>query len=226
MAFPRKSPTVVRAVLTLAVIVAALASCQQVFTYSPLSFLQTPMSSLTPDQQLSLGQSALSSTDPKVKQAAYNALKNTQTQQAQYLAGQLGVQLSGVSVQLLAGVASGSITLPTDPSSLATFIAQNNLNPSALESAAQNLQYAQTLGQTLNADDFLMGGVGLAMTAVTTTQPDGTIVVNPSPDPAAVQQAVSFVTSPQAQAAIAALPSTDPMAGLLQQIPTIVGGST
>jgi hypothetical protein len=195
-----------------------LAGCQQVFTYSPLGFLQRPLSSLSTAQQISFGEDALASGDPEQMAAALAALQGTNTVGAQYLASQLGVTLSNVPNVVL-GVVQGTITVPTtiDATSISTFISQNNIDPSALIQAAANLQNAQELGQTLSPLDYAMGALGIALQGA--QQPDGTLNF----DPASVAAAQTF-----AQQGLAALPPdlpvTDPTYQLLSGLQTNLPG--
>ena len=59
--------------------------CQAIFTYSPLTGLQTPPSSMTPAQRLTYAQDALASGDQSAMLKAYDAIKNDTGAQSQYI---------------------------------------------------------------------------------------------------------------------------------------------
>ncbi len=75
----------------LAAALAALVGCQAMFTYSPLKGLQRPPSSMTPAQRLTYAQDALASGDTAAMTAAYQAIMNDPSADAQYTVAQLGI---------------------------------------------------------------------------------------------------------------------------------------
>jgi hypothetical protein len=96
---------------------------------------------------------------------AYDVLtQNTDSGEAQYVAAELAVELSGMSGFLL-DVASGEAELPTagDSADLDAYIADAGIDPDYLIAAAHNLQNAQALGEELQPIDYLMGGLGLVL---------------------------------------------------------------
>jgi hypothetical protein len=203
------------AVLYAAVAVLALTGCEQMFTYTPVAFLQTPASAMTPAQQVAFGQDALASGDKTKMAEAYTALSaNTGSADAQYTAAQLGVELSGVP-ELVLDIAGGSVTMPAsgDSAALTDFITAHNLDPDILIAAAANLENAQTLGQTLAPIDYVMGGLGLALDAA--QQPDGTFNFG-ALDAAKQTETIDFITQTAVTDLLSTLPPTDPTYQILQ----------
>ncbi len=72
-------------------------SCQQVFTYSPLSWAQRDPSTLPEAQKIAYAKEALASGDTAAVTAAYNALKGSTDPDTQALASQLAVSASGIN---------------------------------------------------------------------------------------------------------------------------------
>ncbi len=148
-----------------------LAGCEYLFTNSPVSFLQRPVSSLSEEQQIEYGKDALASGDTDKMEDAYEVLnENTDSKDAQYVAAHLGVELSGISEYLVDAVAD-SATLPAngDTTELEAFVAEHGLSPAYLVSAANNLVNAEALGETLTPMDYVMGSLGLALGAAQAT---------------------------------------------------------
>lgn len=162
------------AVALAAVAVAALAlgGCQAIFTWSPVTALARSPASMSPEQQVAYGRDALASGDTAAMQAAYDQLKGqTGSADAQYLAGQLGVELSGFP-QLFLDAINGAVTLdPGAAIDIPQFIADNGLTPELLIDAAAELQAAQALGADLGPMDYVMGAMGLALQAAQATTP-------------------------------------------------------
>ena len=84
-------------------LLALLAGCQAVFTYSPLSFLQRDPANLPPEQQVSWAEQALASGDPQAMAQAYELVKDDPDQA--YLAASLAAELSGVTQALADAIA-------------------------------------------------------------------------------------------------------------------------
>ncbi len=195
----------------------ALCGCEQIFTYTPFTFLQRPLESLTPEQQLQYGQDALESGDPAAMQDAYDVLSaETGSGDAQHLAAELAIELSGMSDFLLA-VASGTALLPDpgNPSSLDAFNAfiTDQIDVQLFIDAAGNLQNAQALGAELEPVDILMGGLGLVLDAA--QQPDGTLDFT-AMDAAELADANAFVTQDAVTEIINSLPADDGLRILLE----------
>lgn len=72
------------------------ASCEMVFTTSPLAFLQRDPSRLSPEQQVAFGRDALASGDRDQMAVAFELLKESDDPEVQLLAGQLGMSATGL----------------------------------------------------------------------------------------------------------------------------------
>ncbi len=207
--FPRGAGLVVLAAFPLAGLL--LAGCEQVFTFSPVSSLQRPVSSMTPGQQIAFGQDALASGDKAKMAEAYGVLSaNTGSMDAQYTAARIGVELSGVPL-LVVQVIAGHVAMPAAAEDLTGFISSNNLSPDFLIGAAANLFVAGSLGETLTPTDFLMGALGFALGAA--HKPDGSFDFTPS----GLDPGMSFLAQAFALAAVESLPPSDPIRPMMLQ---------
>ena len=131
-----------------------LGSCQAMFTYSPLSGLKRPPSSMTPAQRLTYAQDALASGNTADMKAAYDAIKNDSGASAQYTTAQLGIQLSGVP-QVLVQIAADPSTVTSQLNTIDAFITSHGLDPTYMVAAAAQLAAAQAAGATLSTMDYL-----------------------------------------------------------------------
>lgn len=136
-----------------------LASCQAVFTFSPLSFLRRDPSTMTTAQQLEFAQSALGSGDAEALAEAYDAIaaaaaENPDDPELQYLAGQLALEMSGVG-DVFEGLLGSGGDLTIDES------AWEGINQDLLADAGTYMQNADALDADLTATDYLVGAVGL-----------------------------------------------------------------
>jgi hypothetical protein len=201
-----------------------LAGCEQIFTFSPIAFLATPVSQMNPEQQINYGKDALASGDDAKMAEAYTALSaNTSSGEAQYTAALLGAELSGVPEfisKIILGDTSLSFPSSTDSADFMTFLAANGLQAEYLVQAAGNFQAAQALGETLEATDVILAAFGLVLDAA--TQTDGTIDFA-AIDPGKITEAQDFITT-ASTAILAALPPTDPTSLILQGFMMYVGG--
>jgi hypothetical protein len=201
-----------------------LAGCEQIFTYSPIAFLQRPVSGMTTEQQIKFGQDALASGDDAKMAEAYAALAgNTASGDSQYTAAQLGIELSGIPDFLWDVVNGAIVDLPSsaDSTDFAAFAAANNIQPAYLAQAAANLQNAAALGETLEPMDYIMGSFGLVIEAA--TQPDGSIDFT-AMDAPTLAEAVAFIDNTTVDDLIASLPSTDPMGIILAGFQSYTAG--
>ena len=190
--------------------------CQAIFTYSPLTGLQTPPSSMTPAQRLTYAQDALASGDQSAMKTAYNAIKNDTSADAQYMTAQLGIELSGVPT-LLVKIAGDPSTVTTELDSINAFITANHLDPAYMVAAAAQLSAAAAAGATLTDMDRAMGAMGIIL-GETTGPVNGNWTLTgqglggPGKPPVLfLQPAVNDVAS---------LPSGDPMKDFITQLNT------
>ncbi|GEM_PF-954272 len=148
-----------------------LSSCQAVFTYSPLSFLQRDPSTLSEAERVAYAEDALSSGDTTAMQKAYDSLKalladNPDDPTLNELAAKLAVELSGVPT-LVEGIISGEIDITgtTASQDIANFLSGSGVDPSYMEEAADYYVAADTGGADLNSTDYVMGSIGLLIKA-------------------------------------------------------------
>ncbi len=198
----------------LAVAVTVLGACQAMFTYSPLSGLQRPPSSMTPAQRLTYAQDALASGNTGDMKAAYDAIRNDSGAQAQYLTAQLGIELSGVP-DLLLQVASDTSTLTTQLNDTAGFISSHNLDPNYMVAAAGQFTAAAAAGASLTPVDYAMGSMGLLLGATSGTWNITTV-------PAGTGAAAQAYLAP-ALADVASLAADDPLRTFIQDYNTYLG---
>ena len=198
------------ALSALAVLLVGLAGCEAIFTYTPLESLQRSPSSLPPEQRLEYARNALASGDPAAMKAALEAIQNDPGAAAQYMAAQLGIEVSGVP-QLLLDAVDGTITI--DALSINAFLAANpGVQPDYLVAAAARLASADP--STLTPMDYLYGALGLALDAA--DQGNGTYDLT-SLDAGKTVIAQAFITK-----AVGALDPSDPMAVFVNALDTFV----
>jgi len=132
------------------------------FTYSPLSGLKRPPSSMTPAQRLTYAQDALASGNTADMKAAYDAIINDSGASAQYTTAQLGIQLSGVP-QVLVQIAADPSSVTSQLNTIDAFITSHGLDPTYMVAAAAQLAAAQAAGATLSTMDYAMGSMGMLL---------------------------------------------------------------
>jgi len=197
-----------------------LAGCQAMFTYSPLSGLQRPPSSLTPAQRLTYAQDALASGNTSDMKAAYDAIKNDTSSAAQYTTAQLGIQLSGVP-QVLIQIATDPSTVTSQLNTVDQFITDHNLQPSYIIAAAGQLSAAAAAGAALTTMDYAMGAMGLLLAAALA---DSTALGTPSYDILAGNSGKGAATTflAPAVANVASLPSSDQLNQFITQLNSFI----
>ena len=202
-------------------IVFILLGCEQFFTYSPIAFLQRPVSDLPLEQQIRYGEDALASGDAGAMAAAYEELNaETGSADAQYVAAQIAIELSGMPEFILAVMDLEAMNpeneltleLTENPEGFLAFVEENGLDPGYLAQAVDNLQNAQSLGIALEPMDYMMGALGLVIAAA--TQDDGELDFAVL-DADTVGEAVDFMTQDAVNNMIDSLPETDPWRYLL-----------
>lgn len=183
-------------------LLALLAGCQAVFTYSPLSFLQRDPANLPPDQQVSWAEQALASGDPQAMAQAYELVKDDPDQA--YLAASLAAELSGVTQALADAIADLDTILGMDEAALQTYLEGfiASLDVTYAEEAADLFNAAIPTGE-LTGTDVIVGALCYAFEAAVVNGNDITT--------ANLSDMQAFITA-------AALPIDDPAAELLGQI--------
>jgi hypothetical protein len=205
-----------------------LGGCEAVFTYSPLSGLQRPPSSMTPAQRLTYAEDALASGDQAAMKGAYDAIKNDSGADAQYLTAQLGIELSGVP-DVLVQIASDPSTVSSQLNTIDAFITAHNLDPAYMVAAAAQLAAAKAAGAVLTTMDYAMGSMGLLLGAAyansgsTSWDITAAIITNADRDAAGYNPAqTGFLT--QAVLNVASLPSGDPLKDFITQLDSFISG--
>jgi hypothetical protein len=193
-----------------------VSGCQGIFTYSPLTFLQRPPSSLTPAARLTYAQDALASGDKDAMKSAYDAIKDDPGADASCTTAQLGIELSGVPTLLLQ-VATDASAVSTDLNDISGFIAEKGLDPAYLVDAAARLQAVDATVE-LTPMDYALGALGMLLGSAQATT--GTWdITSPSVDTA---PAVAFFT--QAVGGAASLPDTDPLKAFITSFDAYLTG--
>ncbi len=201
--------------LTALAVLMVLSGCEQFFTTSPIAFLGRPATAMTEGQQIEFGQDALASGDEAKMKDAYTALAtNTDSAEAQYVAAQLAIEISGVPEYLREVlITGGQLSIITDdPAAFDAYIEEQGLEPGYLAAAAENLLSAQALGVTLEPMDYMMGALGLVVEAA--TQSGGELDFN-NLDADIMDKAEAFVAQQSLTDTINALPDTDPLKAIL-----------
>lgn len=187
-----------------------LASCQAVFTFSPLSFLRRDPSTLSVAQQVEFAASALGSGDAEALAEAYAAIEAAAAADPldpdlQYLAAQLALEMSGVGgvfETLLAG--GGDLVIDAT--------VWEGINQDLLADAGLYLQTADTLDADLTSTDYLVGAVGLLVAGAVA----GTDVVATAGDNENQDEAVNFLSLGIAE--LTAADPSDPAIDILQAL--------
>ena len=190
--------------------------CQQIFTYSPLTFLQRPPATLPPEARLTYAEDALASGDKDAMKTAYDAIKDDTGTDASYTTAQLGIELSGVPTLLLK-VATDTSAVTSDLDNISGFISDNGLDPAYLVDAASRLQ-AVDASVDLTPTDYAMGALGLLLGQAQNTTPPWDIT-NPSVD---TTPAIDFFA--KAVDGAASLPDSDPLKAFISSFDTYLTG--
>jgi hypothetical protein len=186
-------------------LLALLAGCQAVFTYSPLSFLQRDPANLPPEQQVSWAEQALASGDPQAMAQAYELVKDDPDQA--YLAASLAAELSGVTQALADAIADLDTILGMDEAALQTYLEGfvASLDATYAGEAADLFNAALPTGE-LTGTDMVVAALCYAFEAVVA---NGGVFIGP-PD-ADLTEMQSFITACN-------LAPEDPAFDLLDQI--------
>jgi len=207
---------------SLALALGCLASCQAVFTFSPLSFLRREPASLDRAQQVEYALLAIEGGDEEAVAEAYDIISvaadaDAEDAELQYTAAQLALDLSGVdqvfsdALATLAGGDGGDALAVSDE----VFAA---LDLGMLADAGEYLLAADSaeVPADLTATDYLIGAVGLLIAgapvdpASSDAAPD---IVATVADNANLDEAEAFLV-----AGIGELPADDPARAILQAL--------
>lgn len=86
------------------------AGCEEFFTTSPLSWAQRDPSNLSTEQQIAYAEFALGSGDTQKLKDAYNAIKDSDDPEVQYLASQVAIGASGFDDALDLALSGETVT--------------------------------------------------------------------------------------------------------------------
>ncbi len=147
-----------------------LASCQQVFTYSPLSWAQRDPSTLPEAQKIAYAEEALASGDITAVKAAYEALKTSPDPDTQALASQLAVSASGFNE----AIADALSTQTFDDTTI------KGIDRTWLISAVTAMDTADSGGAAITSDEYLTVAAGLVVLAAQANGNDVSTLTFPS----------------------------------------------
>lgn len=154
-----------------ALIAVGFASCESVFTTSPLAFLQRDPSTLSPEQQVSYGEQALASGDPDAMAEAYETLKESDDPQTQLLAADLALgasEVEGTITQALAGLQDDGDPEAVVEEALAGF---DEADLQRMQEAADLLDSADE-SVTPTAEQYALAAVGVIAVAASENEGD------------------------------------------------------
>ncbi len=147
------------------VVAIALVSCENVFTTSPLSFLQRDPASLSPEQQIAFANDALASGDEEQMAAAYALLKDSDDPETQLLASELALGAAGLQSAVTAAlgdISGGGDTNAVLEEALSDFTAEDL----ALMSEAAALLDAADDTVTPTPEQYAFAAIGLMAVAL------------------------------------------------------------
>lgn len=150
----------------------SLVGCEAIFTFSPVTFLQTPLENLGSDALGSFGEDALSAGDEEAMKAALNAINEAladpditpeQAAELSQIGGSLAIELSGVgdllgdlATQMAAGDLSSDFL-----SDIGDSIDGIDIDLDLLSDGAELLVAASSGGSELNDSELAIGAIGL-----------------------------------------------------------------
>ena len=210
-------------VVAAGLVVLALASCEMMFTTSPLSFLQRDPANLSPEQQVVFARDALASGNRDQMKAAYELLKGSGDPQTRLLAADLALGASGLESGLAAALpdllAAGDDQEALDEA-LEEFLGGFSASELTLMSEAATLLASAADDASPTPEQYLLAAVGLM--AVAADEHGGVTGLDAigegDPGHAEVEQAKSFL-----QAAYDALEAKGESTDLLEGIGDSIG---
>jgi hypothetical protein len=181
-----------------------LEGCQQVFTTSLLmSFRRNPQD-MSLEEKMTYAQEALSSGDASAMKAAFDALKDAQSGEAQYLCAELAVELSGAP-NFVWALAMDTASLYTGSmTELEGYVSEYHIDLNLLIDAADRFQTALGKGMELQPLDYLYGSLGLLFESA--RKPDGTFDYG---NPSALDLSKSIEFIDEGLATLSSRPSGD-----------------
>ena len=211
---------VLRTLASLLCLVAILSSCENVFTTSPVAFLQRDPAGLSPEQQVEFGKDALASGDAEQMAAAYELLKESDDPRTQLLAAELALGAAGLESAVIAaaGDLSGGADAATVLEEVLSGFTESDL---ALMSAAAALIDEAEDSVTPSPEQYTFAAIGLIAIAIdanggSTVGLDALGPADPGYDEA--EQAKAFL-----QAATDSLQAAGESTDLLDELGAVIG---
>jgi hypothetical protein len=203
-------------------LLALLAGCQAVFTYSPLSFLQRDPANLPPEQQVSWAEQALASGDPQAMAQAYELVKDDPDQA--YLAASLAAELSGVTQALADAIADLDTIRTYDSTQLEAFLDDffSSVTDSYASAAGTHFQDVMSGAPSqLSGQDMILGALCLAFAAVSPTDNFGgaTSLEADAIDDYFITPGLNVLLN------VLLLPADDPAVEILTQLQTFINST-
>ena len=164
-----------------------LSSCEQVFTFSPVSSLQRDPSTLSDEAKVTFAEAAISSGDKAAMEKAYNALKDTENNELKVVAAEVAVGAAGLNDAIDSAI-SLFTNPPADPdAALAELL--DGLDAPILSNAGTLLQGAVNGGVTdIEEDVYVAVVVGLVASAMSQISDLTTINTNDLSDTSGIAE--------------------------------------
>jgi len=132
-----------------------LTACEQFFTTSPLEWAQRNPSSLPKEQRIAYAQQALGSGDTKELKKAYDAIKNINDPDTQYLASQVAIEASGINDAITKAL--------EDPENVDTQKVLNDIDGEWLDNAEKSMAKADEDGADISKEDYVAMSAAMAI---------------------------------------------------------------
>ncbi len=210
-----------------------LFSCEAVFTYSPVSFLQRDPANMSTAQKVSYAEEALSSGDKTAMAKAYNSIKDLASKdpknvEINMLAARLAVELSGVP-DVINEIVQGNLDLSGSDAGerIADFLDQSGVDPSLMVEASGYYLNAESNGGDLSSSDYIMGAMGILLDAANDISSDYSSISDPdawssnSSAQTKAKEATDFLDK-----GLEGLSSDDPAKDVLEQFSNFISSYT
>jgi hypothetical protein len=130
-------------------------ACEQFFTTSPLEWAQRDPSSLPKEQRIAYAEQALGSGDKKELKKAYDAIKNIDDPDTQYLASQVAIEASGINDAITNAL--------KDPENVDTQKVLDDIDGEWLENAEKSMSEAEDGGAEISSEDYVAMAAAMAI---------------------------------------------------------------
>jgi hypothetical protein len=146
-----------------------LSGCEQIFTYSPVSFLQRDPSTLSEEQKIRYAELALEGGDTETLRNAYEALEGNDDPEVRLLASKLAVGASGINDAIADAVDAMDSGESVDPATLL-----EDVDTDMLKNAVDSMSVAdgdETTKENITSEDYITTAAAAMIVAV---EEDGT----------------------------------------------------